>query len=607
MHDFCLLSQVLEQIFCGATLRDLRNYRLVCREWNNAATKCLQGRLGFIAIGCRNCRHDHSIHYHNLVCNSLPRAESLSESQTTPQPFTPAGSAAVDSSSSSSSSPSSPISSLSTSSEVATNGLVPDSVNEHRLEKFLQVISLGTNPPFTKFEVVPSFFIPKNQQILQRFFQFSSSFIQVLKISLENRDPPDDFDVEFLANISFPKLRSVIFEVRRKFQLASSLALGSAEQATADYSELQNNAVSYRILSTISLGAYNLESLEVSLQRKCEGDGLRRFNLDGTPNFERDRRAGRDGGGTCPCQHFQPGQQSRDNNPSPGLFPILPNNSNGVLRNNDNGRSTTESGTSPSSSSSVKCHLPLPLNEDNTIPPKISSSPELKRLHLRLRNSFIHQDCITSLLERLANTLEELCITEEGHGSRVAVNFPRMKRLSKLTISSICEFEQNFVTVLPFSYSERLPRLTCLDLWDCFGTEKRYEQLLISEAATSQSLKKLVFPSQFRNVTLVQNVPTVFPNLKSLTLVFSTRTENLAVIETVFQNYGESLEELHLITDMNIQNQNVDHVLTGLPKEICTKMKMEDNYVLPLYLQGMERKASLINLKGKCYVFPVVK
>ncbi|ODM98372.1 hypothetical protein Ocin01_08315, partial [Orchesella cincta] len=538
-----LINHILEQIFDGASFKDLKNFRLVCREWNNVATKCLQSTLDFITIGCRNISHIHSLHYSNF---NQQRNNHFFMNQF-------------------------PLSS-------DNIPLVTHSFNAEQLNRFLEVISKSTNPPFTKYEIVSSFFIPENEQLLQRFFQFSSPFVQDLKISLDNRHL-GQFSPSFLVYITFPKLRSVVFEVHRQFELAEP----GSEDTDSSNSDFGGNAVSYRILSSISLGATNLESLEVSLQRKCDGEGQRRYNQDGTPNFERDRRAGQGGGGGCPCQHF-------DLSSVPTMS-ILNSPSGDSSR-----METSIISLSPIAAAAVSCHLPLPITGYQSTPPRISNSPKLKKLHLRLRNSFIHQTCVMSLLERLDNTLEELCFTEEGHGSPVEVEFPTMKRLSKLTISSICEFEQNFVTILPLSYSDQLPILESMNLWDCFGTEKRYEQLFLS-TTPSHTLTELVFPSQLRNVTLAQNIPNVFPRLKSLTMVFSMRTENLAVIETVFQVCGESLEELHLITEMDTQNQNVDHVLTGLPKEICRKMKMEENFTLPHYLQEMTRKPSLNSLK----------
>lgn len=608
------LNQVLEQIFAAVSVSDLSNFRMVCGEWNAVATKCLQSKLGFITIGCRNANHSHSLHYHHQLVNS----SFTHTASSSPHPL-PRGST------------SSPTRDAASSGAPLVSSLVTPTMNADQLNKFLQVISHSTNPPFIKFEIVSSFFIPGNQLVLHRLFQLVSPFIQVLKISLDNR-APGEFTPQFLTPISFPKLKSVIFEILRQFTLAEP---GTPE--VANTVELRDNAVSYRILSAISFSSSNLESLEVSLQRKCDGEGQQEYNLDGTPNFERDRRAGLGGGGNCPCQHFS--SLSPNDTPTPpppndtadnfkfetNMSKSINLNSNGLGSDNDSNPDSImnplgvvsipssssslkswDVGAGPSSSStssaspSVKCHLPLPINTGyQSTPPRISNSPKLKRLHLRLRNSFIHQTCITSLLERLAGTLEELCFTEEGHGSRVVVEFPKMTRLSNLTISSICEFEQNFVTILPFSYSEQLPGLKELNLWDCFGTERRYEQLFLS-TTPSHTMTKLVLPSQFKNVQLAQNMPRVFPRLKSLTLVFSTRPDNLAVIEAVFQACGESLEELHLITDMDIQNQNVDHVLTGLPKEICRKMRVDESFVLPLYFQGMvTRKASLVSLKSK--------
>ncbi|CAL8103329.1 unnamed protein product [Orchesella dallaii] len=534
-----LINHILEKIFDGASINDLKVFRLTCREWHHVATKKLQSSLDFITIGCRNINHIHSLHYGNF---NQQRNNHFFMNQF---PLSP-----------------------------ESIPLVTHSFNAEQLNRFLEVISKSTNPPFAKYEIVSSFFVPENEQLLQRFFQFSSPFVQNLKISLNNQHL-GEFSPVFLAFINFPKLRSVVFEVLREFTLAEP----GIEDTDSLSSDLLGNAVSYRILSSICLGATNLESLEVSLQRKCNGEGQGVYNQDGTPNFERDRRAGQGGGGVCPCQHFDPtavATLSIQNSP-------------------DSASSRNETSIISLPSIAVTCHLPIPITEYQSTPPRISNSPKLKKLHLRLRNSFIHQTCVMSLLQRLDNTLEELCFTEEGHGSPVQVTFPTMKRLSKLTISSICEFEQNFVTILPFSYSDQLPILKSMNLWDCFGTERRYEQLFLS-STPSHTLNELVFPSQLRNATLARNIPNVFPRLKSLTMVFSTRTESLAVIETVFEVCGESLEELHLITEMDTQNQNVDHVLTGLPKEICKKMRTDENFTLPLYLQEMTRKPSLISL-----------
>lgn len=450
--------------------------------------------------------------------------------------------------------------------------------------------------------------------ILHEFFKYASPFAQALKISLDN-SAPGDFSPQFLANLTFPRMRCVMFEVVRQF----TVCVDGGDETSC---EIRDNAVSYRILSAISFGATSLESLEVSLQRKCDGEGHRKFNLDGTPNFERDRKAALGGGGTCPCQHFNmpdiftPPDDDNVNAKAIEYFRSFGDMFNDDARKNGHGHADSNgalavinrgnidvsiNGAASSYSFTLptrKCHLPLPMNlEFLTSPPRISNSPKLKKLHLRLRNSFIHQNCITSLLERLAGTLEELYFTEEGHGSRVVLKFPVMKKLCKLTFSSVCEFEQNFVSILPFSYSEDLPRLCNLNLWDCFGTEKRYEALFAS-SASSYTVNKLVFPSHFRNVTLAQNIPKVFPKLKSLTMVFSARNDFLAVLETIFKRCGETLEELQLITDMDIQNQNVDHILTGLPKEICQKMRMDENYALPLHLQDMARRPSLLEMKG---------
>jgi hypothetical protein len=58
-----------------------------------------------------------------------------------------------------------------------------------------------------------------------------------------------------------------------------------------------------------------------------------------------------------------------------------------------------------------------------------------------------------------------------------------------------------------------------------------------------------------------------------------------------------SIEELSLYTDMDEMNENIDHILTGIPKNVCKQIKQDMSYLSPNCLDGLdERGPSLINL-----------
>jgi len=58
------------------------------------------------------------------------------------------------------------------------------------------------------------------------------------------------------------------------------------------------------------------------------------------------------------------------------------------------------------------------------------------------------------------------------------------------------------------------------------------------------------------------------------------------------------LEELDIRTDMDEMNENIDHVLTGLPKALCKQLRENRQYLSPSCLEGVDRGPSLVSLKN---------
>lgn len=222
------------------------------------------------------------------------------------------------------------------------------------------------------------------------------------------------------------------------------------------------------------------------------------------------------------------------------------------------------------------------------------SNLRLSTLHFRVKNVSLLESSFTALLQSQSETLLELKLTEERHGSDFLVKFPKMSHLKKITIISICEFENSIVTFAPFGYLEHLPEMESLILWNCFGKEGRWCQFFMA-SSPSPTITRLELPTQFRNPGLAANISVVFPALKRLKMGFSLRPENEEVMKIIFETMT-NLEELSLYTDMDEMNENIDHVLTGIPKSVCKQIRQEQSYLLPNALDGVERSPSLINM-----------
>jgi len=223
----------------------------------------------------------------------------------------------------------------------------------------------------------------------------------------------------------------------------------------------------------------------------------------------------------------------------------------------------------------------------------------LKTLQFRMRNVTLQENSFTTLLQSQSKTLVELKLREERTGSNFIVKFPKMERLSVISISSVCEFEENSLTFGPFGFQEHLPAIKTLELWDCFGREERWSAFFLA-VSPSYSLEKLELPAQFRNTSLAQNISVVFPYLKKLKVGFSLRPENESVLRTVYSSL-KNLEELQIITDMDHQNENIDHILTGFSKEVCKKLRTSVGCLRPhmdFDQHQYRRESSLADLKS---------
>jgi len=222
----------------------------------------------------------------------------------------------------------------------------------------------------------------------------------------------------------------------------------------------------------------------------------------------------------------------------------------------------------------------------------------LKSLHLRLMNSTLSRVALKNALESHKCTLEHFQITEERIGSDVVIEFPMaMSKLKKITMLSICEFEMKSVSLANFGYQEHLPCLESLILWNSFGRSGRWEQFFLA-SSPSQTLSVLELPNHFRNPSLAKNICIVMPFLKRLKVGFSLRPENEEVMRVIFSTL-QCLEELEIFTDMDNQNERIDHVLSGIPIQECISLNTSEMYLQPEYIGSVKRMPSLLNLTSE--------
>jgi hypothetical protein len=116
-------------------------------------------------------------------------------------------------------------------------------------------------------------------------------------------------------------------------------------------------------------------------------------------------------------------------------------------------------------------------------------------------------------------------------------------------------------------------------------------------ASPSLTISRLELPNHFRNCGLAQNIAVVFPALKRLKIGFSLRPENEDVMKVIFETMT-NLEELDIRTDMDEMNENIDHVLVGIPKSLSRKIRQDQSYLSPNCLESVDRTTSLVNMKS---------
>jgi hypothetical protein len=198
---------------------------------------------------------------------------------------------------------------------------------------------------------------------------------------------------------------------------------------------------------------------------------------------------------------------------------------------------------------------------------------KLNKLYLPVLDRDVSAKTIELLLQDQRNTLEEFqvnCSTMQD--SRLIV-FPKMNKLRHLHMIITYPWNNDYtVFTPPINYEGQFPRIKVLKLelaiYSDFGFISYFFPRKTNYPTVSLSLVELdISFSGFRDEKFIETVAEIFPNLSRLRLdgygskIFSSICLHLQNLEHL---------ELYLIYGFNVDDQ-----ITGIPKEICVKLRKQ--------------------------------
>ncbi|XP_021964570.1 uncharacterized protein LOC110859862 [Folsomia candida] len=201
--------------------------------------------------------------------------------------------------------------------------------------------------------------------------------------------------------------------------------------------------------------------------------------------------------------------------------------------------------------------------------------PRLTSLQLFIKGSRFTSGPFNRLMSTLRHRLEELSLLSFTEKSTVAIQLPRMKELKTLEVSGIDRFHPN-VTFHPVLHLPKLQKLI-IHAW-CI--EKKSEWMtLITSNKPSLTVTELRLTDEVATFSNFIQISKSFPNLTKLDVKLGLR--HTRVLEIIF-------DSLKLLACLRVENSwswkitdrgrethcggNIDHILTGLPIEICNSI-----------------------------------
>jgi hypothetical protein len=227
----------------------------------------------------------------------------------------------------------------------------------------------------------------------------------------------------------------------------------------------------------------------------------------------------------------------------------------------------------------------------------------LSKLYLPVLNRGVGADTIEQLLESQSRTLIELQLNCSSMQDSRLLTFPRMEKLSNLDMMITHPWNNDYTNFTPcIDYQAQFPKLKVLRIELGIYNDVNFINYFFNSnktVASSRNLEELdISFSGFRDEKFIEIVAGIFPSIKKL------RLDGYG--NKIFSSICKNMQELQCLELYLIYGFNVDDQMTGIPKDVCTRILKDNNkdkLLKDIKLEEVQIHAGVSSLTSMQYTF----